>query len=91
MLAESDDTIEVEGNLYFPQGSVKTEYFRESGTHSTCPWKGEASYYDVVLLKEKPIKMLHGTIPNQRRRQNILKAMLLSGRAWKWKSDLETR
>ena len=48
-LAESDETVAVEGNQYFPPESVKREYFRESGTHTTCPWKGEASYYDVVV------------------------------------------
>ena len=49
VLAESDETVEVEGNQYFPPDSVNREYFRESGTHSTCPWKGEASYYDVSV------------------------------------------
>ncbi len=49
VLAESDDTVVVEGNHYFPPDAVKREYFRESGTHTTCPWKGEASYYDVVV------------------------------------------
>ena len=49
VLAESDDTIVVEGNHYFPPESVKKEYLKESATHSTCPWKGEASYYDIVV------------------------------------------
>jgi uncharacterized protein (DUF427 family) len=49
VLAESDDTVVIEGNQYFPPESVKREHFRESATHSTCPWKGEASYYDVVV------------------------------------------
>jgi uncharacterized protein (DUF427 family) len=49
VLAESDETVEVEGNQYFPPDSIKREHFRESGTHSTCPWKGEASYYDVSV------------------------------------------
>ena len=49
VLAESDDTVIVEGNHYFPPGAIKREYFRESATHTTCPWKGEASYYDVVV------------------------------------------
>jgi uncharacterized protein (DUF427 family) len=48
VLAESDQTVVVEGNHYFPPASVKTEYFKTSGTHTTCPWKGEASYYTVV-------------------------------------------
>ena len=52
VLAESDDTVVVEGNHYFPAGSINREHFRESPTHTTCPWKGEASYYDVVVNGE---------------------------------------
>ena len=52
VIAESDDTVVVEGNQYFPAGSIKREHFRESDTHTTCPWKGEASYYDVVVNGE---------------------------------------
>ena len=48
-IAESDDTVVVEGNHYFPRASVKSEYLRESATHTTCHWKGEASYYDLVV------------------------------------------
>jgi uncharacterized protein (DUF427 family) len=48
VLAESDDTIVIEGNHYFPPDSVKKEYLKESATHTTCPWKGEASYYNVI-------------------------------------------
>ena len=49
ILAESDDTVVVEGNHYFPPQSIKREYFQESATLTTCPWKGEASYYNVVV------------------------------------------
>ena len=49
VLAESDDTVVVEGNHYFPAGSINRAYFQPSDTHTTCPWKGEASYYDVVV------------------------------------------
>ena len=49
VLAESDDTVVVEGNHYFPREALNAEYFRESATHSTCPWKGEASYLTVVV------------------------------------------
>jgi len=49
VVAESDETIVVEGNHYFPPDSVNREYFRESDKHTTCPWKGLASYYDVVV------------------------------------------
>jgi uncharacterized protein (DUF427 family) len=49
VLAESDRTVVVEGNHYFPAASVNRTYFQESPTHTTCPWKGEASYYTVVV------------------------------------------
>lgn len=52
VLAESDDTVVVEGNHYFPAESISREHFRESGTHTTCPWKGVASYYDVLVGEE---------------------------------------
>jgi uncharacterized protein (DUF427 family) len=47
IIAESDKTIVVEGNHYFPPESIKREYFGSSDTHTTCPWKGLASYYDI--------------------------------------------
>ncbi len=49
IIAESDATIVIENNHYFPPDSVKQEYLRESDHRSTCPWKGEAYYYDVVV------------------------------------------
>lgn len=49
VLAESDHTEMVEGNHYFPPESVKRQYFRDSDRHTTCPWKGVASYYDIVV------------------------------------------
>jgi uncharacterized protein (DUF427 family) len=52
VLAESEETVVVEGNHYFPAESVRREHFRESATHTTCPWKGLASYYDVVVGEE---------------------------------------
>ena len=48
-IAESDDTVVVEGNHYFPRESVKRELLRDSATHTTCPWKGVASYYDIEV------------------------------------------
>ena len=48
-LAESEDTVGVEGKHYFPPEAIKREYFRESDTRTTCPWKGEASYYTVEV------------------------------------------
>ena len=52
VLAESDETVVVEGNHYFPEDSIRREHFRESETHTVCPWKGTASYYDVVANGE---------------------------------------
>ncbi len=48
VIAESEDTIVIENNHYFPPESVKQEFLRESDRLSTCPWKGEAHYFDVV-------------------------------------------
>lgn len=47
IIAESDNTVVVEGNHYFPLQSLKKEYFSASDHKSTCPWKGLASYYSV--------------------------------------------
>jgi uncharacterized protein (DUF427 family) len=52
VLAESDETVIIEGNHYFPPDAIRREHFRPSDTHTTCPWKGEASYYDVVVGDE---------------------------------------
>jgi uncharacterized protein (DUF427 family) len=52
VVAESDRTIVVEGNHYFPPESLRAEYFRPSSKHTECGWKGTASYYDVVVGKE---------------------------------------
>ena len=52
MLAESDDTVVVEGNHYFPAGSLQREHFRDSDHHTSCPWKGMARYMDVVVGDE---------------------------------------
>ncbi|MDQ6696178.1 MAG: DUF427 domain-containing protein [Actinomycetota bacterium] len=48
LLAESDQTILVEGNQYFPPGDVVSKRLQPNDTHTHCPWKGDASYYDVV-------------------------------------------
>ncbi len=53
VLADSKETIVVEGNHYFPSESINKDYFAPSNTHTTCPWKGEASYYDVVVDGEE--------------------------------------
>jgi uncharacterized protein (DUF427 family) len=49
VLAESDNCEVVEGNYYFPPDSIKQDYFQASNTHTPCPWKGEASYYTIVV------------------------------------------
>jgi uncharacterized protein (DUF427 family) len=49
VLAESDDVETVEGNIYFPDNTLNREYFRASSTNSTCPWKGRAKYYTIVV------------------------------------------
>ena len=53
VIAESDQTVIVEGNHYFPVESVANELLQDSGTTSVCPWKGTANYYDVVVDGEK--------------------------------------
>ncbi len=49
VLAESDNCQMVEGNYYFPPNSINNQYFKESNTHTTCFWKGEASYYTIEV------------------------------------------
>ncbi|GAC1330877.1 MAG: DUF427 domain-containing protein [Candidatus Dormibacteria bacterium] len=49
VIAESEKTIVVEGNHYFPASSVKQEYLRPSDNHTVCPWKGNASYYSLEV------------------------------------------
>jgi len=49
VIAESDDTVIVEGNHYFPPESLAREYLASSEKHTVCPWKGVASYFDVVV------------------------------------------
>jgi uncharacterized protein (DUF427 family) len=48
-IAESNDTVVVENNHYFPKESVKADYLTDSSTHTTCPWKGIASYYSLSV------------------------------------------
>ncbi|WP_328423844.1 DUF427 domain-containing protein [Micromonospora sp. NBC_00389] len=47
VVAESDDTVLVEGNHYFPRCALRDELIQESATHTVCPWKGTASYYTL--------------------------------------------
>lgn len=50
--ASKKDLIRIEGNWYFPPSTIKQEYFKPSDHHTICPWKGEASYYDVIVDDE---------------------------------------
>ncbi len=49
VIAESNETISIEGNEYFPPDSVKKDFLIKSSHKTMCPWKGEASYYDLVV------------------------------------------
>ena len=49
VIAESDDTVVVEGNHYFPPDAIRSEFFEPSDTHTVCPWKGTASYYTLTV------------------------------------------
>lgn len=49
VIAESEKVVKLEGNLYFPPDSIKKEYFIENESHTVCPWKGKASYFDIVV------------------------------------------
>lgn len=52
-IAESDTTVVVEGNHYFPADSIKKAYFKPSSTQTICPWKGKASYYTLEVNGEE--------------------------------------
>ena len=49
VLAESDSTVKVEGNHYFPPNSINKEYFKKTQKQTVCPWKGTAGYYDIEV------------------------------------------
>ncbi len=53
VIAHSDNTVVIEGNHYFPKDSINKEYFIESETHTTCPWKGVASYFTLDVNGEE--------------------------------------
>ncbi len=53
IVAESGNTVVIEGNHYFPAGDINNEYFESSDTTTVCPWKGTASYYTVVVDGQK--------------------------------------
>jgi uncharacterized protein (DUF427 family) len=49
IIAESEKTLQIEGNHYFPAEAINKEFFNPSDTHTTCPWKGVASYYHIEV------------------------------------------
>ena len=49
IIAQSDSTVVIEGNQYFPPESIKKEFFKSSELHTTCPWKGQTSYYSLEV------------------------------------------
>ena len=49
IIADSNDTVVIEGNHYFPHDSIKKEFFKPSNTNTVCPWKGTASYYTIKV------------------------------------------
>jgi len=49
VLAESNETIVIENNHYFPPNTINQEFFKSTDTHTVCPWKGLASYYTIVI------------------------------------------
>ncbi len=55
VIAESDKTVVVEGNHYFPADSIKKEYFEETDTNTVCGWKGTANYYTINVDDEKNV------------------------------------
>ena len=79
-LAESDDTVVVEGNHYFPPESVHMEYFSDSDTHTICPWKGEASYKTIQVDGQTDPDAAWSTRPRRRRRRTS-RTTSLSGEA----------
>ncbi|MFN3265760.1 MAG: DUF427 domain-containing protein [Deinococcales bacterium] len=79
VIAESPDTVVVEGNHYFLASSVNPEYLRPSSTHTTCPWKGVASYYTLeVDGKQNPDAAWYYPTPKDAAKQ-------IAGRIAFWK------
>jgi uncharacterized protein (DUF427 family) len=53
IIAESEETVVVEGNHYFPPSSINKEFYKETETHTMCPWKGTSSYYSLHVNGEE--------------------------------------
>lgn len=79
VIAESNDTVVVEGNHYFPVSSLKKEFVKNSATHTVCPWKGTASYYTLnVAGKENTDAVWYYPSPSE-------KAQMITNRVAFWK------
>ena len=79
VIAESDATVMVEGNYYFPEASVNRQFISFSNHKTSCSWKGQASYYSLIVNGELNPDGL-GTTPSQKRRLPISRATWRSGR-----------
>ena len=75
VIAESNQTVVVESNHYFPADSVNKAFFQSSDKKTTCPWKGEASYYDVVVDGETN-KDAAWYYPETKEKANNIKGMI---------------
>ena len=83
VLAESDDTIIVEGNHYFPLEAVNHDFFVESDTHTRCPWKGLAGYYTIEVEGQRnPQAAWYTRTPAQPPGKS--RTTWRSGRGFKW-------
>ena len=81
LIAESDDTVVVEGNHYFPRDAVDASLLRDSASTTVCPWKGTAHYYSLVVATAPRTRTRPGTIPTpSRRRRDQRPGRLLEGR-----------
>lgn len=72
VLAQSDRCEKVEGNYYFPPDAISADYFTESNTHTSCPWKGQANYYNVVV-EGKEVKDAAWYYPETKERAKNIK------------------
>lgn len=75
ILAQSEQCEIVEGNYYFPPESLNREYFQDSNTHTTCPWKGVASYYTIVV-DNKTNQDAAWYYPNPKEKANNIKGYI---------------
>jgi len=80
LLVESNDTIIIETNHYFPPASLNQQYFVPSKTKTRCHWKGEASYYTIVVDGKENIDAAWFFTGNQKKKPNRLKTMSHSGK-----------